>query len=55
MTSKKEIVSFEQRVEQHNFVLNDQMLKHLLLTKISRLQEQLENNKKIYQLITQTK
>ena len=47
MTTEQEILSFEKKVEERNFILDDKLLEQLLEGKLIRLREQFEHNKKL--------
>jgi hypothetical protein len=42
MTTEQEILSFEKKLEQRNFVLDDKLLEQLLKGKMERLRRQIE-------------
>jgi hypothetical protein len=44
MTSEQEILSFEKKLEERNFVLDDKLLEQLLNGKMKRLRMQIEYN-----------
>ena len=44
MTTEKEILSFEKKLEQRNFILDDRLLDQLIKAKMERLRRQAERN-----------
>jgi hypothetical protein len=50
MTNEQEIVSFQKKLEERNFVFNDRLLEQLLKGKIERLQRQSENEQELRRL-----
>ncbi len=50
MTTEQEIVSFEKKLEDRNFILDDKLLEQLLNGKMQRLQQQFEHNKELRRL-----
>lgn len=50
MTTEQDIMSFEKRLEDRNFILDDKLLEQLLNGKMKRLQQQLEHNKELRRL-----
>lgn len=50
MTTEQDILSFEKKVEQRNFILDDKLLAQLLDGKLARLRQQFENNKELRRL-----
>lgn len=50
MTTEQEILSFEKKVEQRNFILDDKLLAQLLEGKFARLRRQHEHNKELRRL-----
>jgi hypothetical protein len=50
MTTEQEILSFEKKLEQRNFILDDKLLEQLLERKMSRLREQSELDKELRRL-----
>ena len=50
MTTEQEILSFEKKLEQRNFILDDKLLEQLLAGKMQRLREQFEHNKELRRL-----
>ena len=50
MTNEQEILSFEKKLEQRNFILDDKLLEQLLKGKLQRLQQQSEQNEKLRRL-----
>lgn len=50
MTNEQEIVSFEKKLEERNFIFNDKLLEQLVKGKLERLQQQSEQNEKLRRL-----
>jgi hypothetical protein len=50
MTNEQEIVSFQKKLEERNFVFNDRLLEQLFKSKIERLRKQSEEAEKIRRL-----
>ena len=50
MTTEQEILSFEKKVEQRNFILDDKLLAQLLKGKMERLHKQSEQFKELRRL-----
>ena len=50
MTNEQEILSFEKKLEERNFVFNDKLLEQLVKGKLERLQQQFEHNKELRRL-----
>jgi len=50
MTNKKEIVSFQKKLEERNFVFNDRLLEQLVKGKIERLRQQNEDAERMRRL-----
>ena len=50
MTNEQEILSFEKKLEERNFVFNDGLLEQLVRGKLERLQLQSEQLKEIRRL-----
>ena len=50
MTNEQEILSFQKKLEERNFVFNDRLLEQLLKGKIERLQRQSENEQELRRL-----
>ena len=50
MTTEQDILSFEKKVEERNFILDDKLLGQLLDGKYARLRQQFENNKELRRL-----
>ena len=50
MTTEQEILSFEKKLEERNFILDDKLLAQLLEGKLVRLQRQFEHNKELRRL-----
>jgi hypothetical protein len=44
MTTEKEILSFQKKLEERNFIFNDQLLDQLFKAKMERLRQQAERN-----------
>ena len=50
MTNEQEILSFQKKLEERNFVFNDKLLEQLVKGKLERLRKQLENDKELRRL-----
>jgi len=50
MTTEKEILSFQKKLEERNFIFNDQLLDQLLKAKMERLRKQAERNYELHRL-----
>lgn len=50
MTTEQEIVSFQKKLEERNFVFNDRLLEQLVKSKLKRLQKQSEDDKELRRL-----
>jgi hypothetical protein len=50
MTSEQEILSFQRKLEERNFVFNDKLLEQLVKGKIERLKKQSEEAEKLRRL-----
>jgi hypothetical protein len=50
MTNEQEILSFQKKLEERNFVLDDKLLEQLVKGKIDRLRRQSENEEKLRRL-----
>jgi len=50
MTNEQEILSFEKKLEERNFVFSDGLLEQLVKNKIQRLQKQSENEQELRRL-----
>ena len=50
MTNEQEIVSFQKKLEERDFVLDDGLLEQLVKSKLERLRKQLESNKELRRL-----
>lgn len=44
MTSEQDILSFQKKLEERNFIFNDQLLDQLFKAKMERLRQQAERN-----------
>ena len=51
MTNEREILSFQKKLEERNFVFNDRLLEQLVKGKLERLREQFEENKELRRII----
>jgi hypothetical protein len=47
MTNEQEILSFQKKLEERNFVFNDRLLEQLVKGKLERLHKQFEENKEL--------
>ncbi len=47
MTNEQDILSFQKKLEERNFVLDDKLLEQLVKSKLERLQRQSENEQKL--------
>ncbi len=50
MTNEQEILSFQKKLEERNFVFNDRLLEQLVKGKMERLREQSEMYKELQRL-----
>jgi len=50
MTNEQEILSFQKKLEERNFVFNDKLLEQLVKGKMERLRKQLEQNQELRHL-----
>ncbi len=50
MTNEQEILSFQKKLEERNFVFNDRLLEQLLKGKMERLQKQSEEIRELRRL-----
>jgi hypothetical protein len=50
MTNEQEILLFQKRLEERNFVFSDRLLEQLLKDKMERLREQTERNLELLNL-----
>jgi hypothetical protein len=50
MTNEQDILSFQKKLEERNFVFNDKLLEQLVKGKMKRLREQLETNEELRRL-----
>ena len=50
MTTEQEIVSFQKKLEERNFVFNDRLLEQLFKAKMERLRMQTEHNLELRRL-----
>jgi len=50
MTNEQEILSFQKKLEERNFVFSDGLLEQLVKSKIQRLQKQSENEQELRRL-----
>jgi hypothetical protein len=51
MTSEQEVLSFQKKLEERNFVLDDGLLEQLVKGKLERLHKQYEENKELRRII----
>ena len=51
MTTEQEILSFQKKLEERNFVFNDRLLEQLFKEKMERLRRQTELNQELRGLI----
>ena len=51
MTNEQEVLSFQKKLEERNFVFNDKLLEQLVKGKLERLREQFEENKELRRII----
>ena len=51
MRSEQEIVSFQKKLEERNFVFNDKLLEQLVKGKLERLREQSDMYKELRRLV----
>jgi hypothetical protein len=51
MTTEQEILSFQKKLEERNFVFNDRLLEQLFKEKMERLRRQTELNQELRRLI----
>ena len=51
MTSEQDILSFQKKLEERNFVFSDGLLEQLVKGKIERLRQQIEDADRIRRLI----
>lgn len=50
MTTEQEILSFETKLEQRNFIFDDKLLEQLLKSKMDRLRKQYEHDQELRRL-----
>lgn len=50
MTSEQDIVSFQKKLEERDFVFNDRLLDELIKGKLERLRKQFEHDKQLRRL-----
>jgi hypothetical protein len=50
MTNEQDILSFQKKLEERNFVLDDRLLEQLVNGKMKRLREQYEETEKLRRL-----
>ena len=50
MTNEQDIVSFQKKLEERNFVFNDRLLEELVKSKLERLKKQSEEAEKLRRL-----
>jgi hypothetical protein len=50
MTNEQDILSFQKKLEERNFVLDDRLLEQLVKGKMERLRKQLEEAEKLRRL-----
>jgi hypothetical protein len=53
MIDEQEILSFQKKLEERNFVLDDRLLEQLVESKLRRLQKQFEDNTELRRLTKQ--
>jgi len=51
MTSEQDILSFQKKLEERNFVFSDRLLEQLVKGKIERLRQQIEDTDQIRSII----
>ena len=51
MTNEQEVLSFQKKLEERNFVFNDKLLEQLVKGKLERLREQSDMYKELRRLI----
>jgi hypothetical protein len=51
MTNEQDILSFQKKLEERNFVFNDRLLEQLVRDKMERLRQQNEDTERIRRLI----
>jgi len=51
MTNEQDILSFQRKLEERNFVFDDRLLEQLVKGKMERLREQYEENKELRRII----
>lgn len=51
MTTEQEIMSFQKKLEERNFIFNDRLLEQLFKAKMERLRRQAEHNIELRRLI----
>jgi hypothetical protein len=55
MTNEQEILSFQKKLEERNFVLDDRLLEQLVKSKLERLQRQSKNEQELRRLTKRRK
>ena len=55
MTNEQDILSFQRKLEERNFVFNDKLLEQLLKGKIERLQQQFKNEQELRRITKRQK
>ena len=50
MTNEQDILSFQKKLEERNFVFNDRLLEELVKSKLERLRKQSEDAEKLRRL-----
>jgi len=50
MTNEQEILSFQKKLEERNFVFNDKLLEQLVKDKMERLRQQSKTNEELRRL-----
>jgi hypothetical protein len=55
MTNEQDILSFQKKLEERNFVFNDRLLEELVKSKLERLREQSEQAEKLRRLTKRQK
>ena len=51
MTTEQEILSFQRKLEERNFIFDDKLLEQLFNAKMDRLRRQAEHNEKLRRLM----
>ena len=50
MTSEQDILSFQKKLEERNFVFSDRLLEQLVKSKMERLRQQIEDAEQMHRL-----